>query len=99
MKDSKYFQNVDKDVQEFITSIKPLKYTSILKMQEDDSRQKAERELDLLNAIKKEKNEDSMEKFRNFEEKKEFQADAYISESMAIIADYINLQQKLNSHE
>ena len=89
MKDSKYFQNVDKDVHEFMTSIKPMKYTSILKMQEDDSRQKAERELDLSNAIKNE----TTEEVRNIEEKKEFQADAYILESMAIIADYINLQQ------
>ncbi|MDP6332603.1 MAG: carboxy terminal-processing peptidase, partial [SAR324 cluster bacterium] len=89
MKDSKYFQNVDKDVHEFMTSIKPMKYTSILKMQEDDSRQKAERELDLSNAIKNE----TTEEVRNIEEKKEFQADAYIRESMAIIADYINLQK------
>ena len=89
MKDSKYFQTVDKDVHEFLTSIKPMKYTSILKMQEDDSRQKAERELDLSNAIKNE----TTEEVRNIEEKKEFQADAYIRESMAIIADYINLQQ------
>ena len=29
----------------------------------------------------------------DIEEKTEFQADAYIRESMAIIADYINLQQ------
>ena len=89
MKDSKYFQNVDKDVHEFMTSIKPMKYTSILKMQEDDSRQKAERELDLSNAIKNV----TTEEVRNIEEKKEFQTDAYIRESMAIIADYINLQQ------
>ena len=89
MKDSKYFQNVDKDVHEFMTSIKPMKYTSIIKMQEDNSRQKAERELDLSNAIKNE----TTEEVRNIEEKKEFQADAYIRESMAIIADYINLQQ------
>ncbi|MDP6217030.1 MAG: carboxy terminal-processing peptidase, partial [SAR324 cluster bacterium] len=67
MKDSKYFQNVDKDVHEFMTSIKPMKYTSILKMQEDDSRQKAERELDLSNAIKNE----TTEEVRNIEEKKE----------------------------
>ena len=66
-----------------------MKYTSILKMQEDDSRQKAERELDLSNAIKNE----TTEEVRNIEEKKEFQADAYIRESMAIIADYINLQK------
>ncbi|MEC9070124.1 MAG: carboxy terminal-processing peptidase [SAR324 cluster bacterium] len=89
MKDSKYFQNVDKDVHEFMTSIKPMKYTSIIKMQEDNSRQKAERELDLSNAIKNE----TTEEVRNIEEKKEFQADAYILESMAIIADYINLQK------
>ena len=52
-------------------------------------RQQAERELDLSNAIKNE----TTEEVRNIEEKKEFQADAYIRESMAIIADYINLQQ------
>jgi translation initiation factor 2 beta subunit (eIF-2beta)/eIF-5 len=81
-------------VQEFLTSIKPLKYTSILKMQEDDSRRKAQRELELSNATKKETGEDSAEEVESPEENKEIQADDYINESMAILADYINLQQK-----
>jgi carboxyl-terminal processing protease len=92
--DSEYFQQIDKDVQEFLTRIKPLKYTSILKMQEDDSRRKAQRDLELSNASKKEIGEDSTEKIENKDEKKEIQADDYINESMAILADYINLQQK-----
>ena len=91
--DSEYFQQIDEDVQEFLTSIKPLKYTSILKMQEDDSRRKAQRDLELSNASKKETGEDSAEEVENTEEKKEIQADDYINESMAILADYINLQQ------
>ena len=94
MKDSEYFQNVDKDVQEFLTSIKPLKYTSIFKMQEDDSRRKAQRDLELSTASKKENAEDTTEEVENAEDKKEIKADDNINESMAIIADYINLQQK-----
>ena len=94
MKDSEYFQNVDKDVQEFLTSIKPLKYTSILKMQEDDSRRKAQRDLELSTASMKENAEDATEEVENAEDKKEIKADDHINESMAIIADYINLQQK-----
>ena len=94
VKDSEYFQNVDKDVQEFLTSIKPLKYTSILKMQEDDSRRKAQRDLELSTASKQENSEDTTEEVENTEDKKEIKADDYINESMAIIADYINLQQK-----
>ena len=94
MKDSEYFQNVDKDVQEFLTSIKPLKYTSIFKMQEDDSRRKAQRDLELSTASKKENAEDTTEDVENAEDKKEIKADDNINESMAIIADYINLQQK-----
>jgi carboxyl-terminal processing protease len=94
MKDSEYFQNVDKDVQEFLTSIKPLKYTSILKMQEDDSRRKAQRDLELSTASNKENAEDTSEDVENAEDKKEIKADDNINESMAIIADYINLQQK-----
>jgi len=94
VKDSEYFQNVDKDVQEFLTSIKPLKYTSILKMQEDDSRRKAQRDLELSTASKQENAEDTTEEVENTEDKKEIIADDYINESMAIIADYINLQQK-----
>ncbi len=94
MKDSEYFQNVDKDVQEFLTSIKPLKYTSILKMQEDDSRRKAQRDLELSTASMKENAEDTTEEVENAEDKKEIKADDNINESMAIIADYINLQQK-----
>jgi carboxyl-terminal processing protease len=94
MNDSEYFQNVEEDVQEYLTSIKPLKYTSILKMQEDDSRRKAQRDLELSNASKKETEEDSTAEDENTEDKKEIKADDYISESMAIIADYINLQQK-----
>ena len=93
VKDSEYFQNVDKDVQEFLTSIKPLKYTSILKMQEDDSRRKAQRDLELSTASKQENAEDTTEEVENTEDKKEIIADDYINESMAIIADYINLQQ------
>jgi hypothetical protein len=63
-------------------------------MQEDDSRRKAQRDLELSNASKKETEEDSTAEDENTEDKKEIKADDYISESMAIIADYINLQQK-----
>ncbi|MEC9460382.1 MAG: hypothetical protein VYD14_04130 [SAR324 cluster bacterium] len=71
-----------------------MKYTSILKMQEDDSRRKAQRDLELSTASMKENAEDTTEEVENAEDKKEIKADDHINESMAIIADYINLQQK-----
>ena len=42
----------------------------------------------------KENAEDTTEEVENAEDKKEIKADDHINESMAIIADYINLQQK-----
>ncbi len=63
-------------------------------MQEDDSRRKAQRDLELSTASMKENAEDTTEEVENAEDKKEIKADDHINESMAIIADYINLQQK-----
>ena len=91
---SAYFQNIEEDIEEFLTNIKPLEYTSILKMQEDDSRRKAQRDLELSSAKKKETEDDSEVEVENPESNKEIKPDDYLNESMAIIADYINLQNK-----
>ncbi|HIA56314.1 MAG TPA: tail-specific protease [Candidatus Lambdaproteobacteria bacterium] len=90
---SDFFQKIDEDVQEYLTKIKPLKYTSILKMQEDDTRRKTQRDQELAFATKKETEEKSATE-ESPESKKEIQRDDYMNESMAILADYINLQQK-----
>ena len=90
---SDFFQKIDEDVQEYLTKIKPLKYTSILKMQEDDTRRKTQRDQELAFATKKETEVKSATE-ESPESKKEIQRDDYMNESMAILADYINLQQK-----
>ena len=41
---SDFFQKVNEDVQEYLTNIKPLEYTSILKMQQDDQRRNDQRD-------------------------------------------------------
>tara|TARA_B100000579_G_C22359223_1_gene633052 strand:- start:29 stop:643 length:615 start_codon:yes stop_codon:yes gene_type:complete len=96
MKNSEYFQNVDRDMKEYLTTIKPLKYSSILKIQEDDSRRKAERDLEILNADKKQAGINSVKDFPKDDNEKEFQTDNYINESMSIILDYINLKRQSN---
>jgi len=90
---SDFFQKIDEDVQEYLAKIKPLKYTSILKMQEDDTRRKTQRDQELAFATKKETEEKSATE-ESPESKKEIQRDDYMNESMAILADYINLRQK-----
>ena len=90
---SEFFQKVEEDVQEYLTTIKPLKYTSILKMQEDDLRRKTQRDQELESASEKadEANSDATE---IEEEKNEIQLDEYMKESLEILSDYIKLQKK-----
>ena len=90
---SEFFQKVKEDVQEYLTTIKPLKYTSILKMQEDDLRRKTQRDQELESASKK-ADEDNSDDTEIEEEKKEIQLDEYMKESLEILSDYIKLQKK-----
>ena len=90
---SDFFQKVKEDIQEYLTTIKPLKYTSILKMQEDDLRRKTQREQELESASEK-ANEDNSDDTEIEEEKKEIQLDEYMKESLGILSDYIKLQKK-----
>ena len=90
---SEFFQKVEEDVQEYLTTIKPLKYTSILKMQEDDLRRKSLRDQELESASEKadEYNSDDTE---IEEEQKDIQLDEYMKESLEILSDFIKLQKK-----
>ncbi len=90
---SEFFQKVKEDVQEYLTTIKPLKYTSILKMQEDDLRRKTQRDQELESASEK-VDEDNSDDTEIEEEKKEIQMDEYMKESLEILSDYIKLQKK-----
>jgi len=90
---SEFFQKVKEDVQEYLTTIKPLKYTSILKMQEDDLRRKTQRDQELESASEK-ADEDDSDDTEIEEEKKEIQRDEYMKESLEILSDYIKLQKK-----
>ena len=91
---SEFFQKVKEDVQEYLTTIKPLKYTSILKMQEDDLRRKTQRDQELESASEK-ADEDNSDDTEIEEEKKEIQRDEYMKESLEILSDYIKLQKNI----
>jgi len=90
---SEYFQKVKEDVQEYLTTIKPLKYTSILKMQEDDLRHKTQRDQELESASEN-ADEDNSDDTEIEKEKKEILLDEYMKESLEILSDYIKLQKK-----
>ena len=90
---SDFFQKVKEDIQEYLTTIKPLKYTSILKMQEDDLRRKTQRDQELESASEK-ADEDNSDDTEIEEEKKEIQLDEYMKESLEILSDYIKLKKK-----
>ena len=90
---SDFFQKVKEDVQEYLTTIKPLKYTSILKMQEDNLRRKTQRDQELESASEK-ADEDNSDDTEIEEEKQEIQLDEYMKESLGILSDYIKLQKK-----
>ncbi len=90
---SDFFQKVKEDVQEYLTTIKPLKYTSILKMQEDNLRRKTQRDQELESASEK-ADDDNSDDTEIEEEKQEIQLDEYMKESLEILSDYIKLQKK-----
>ena len=90
---SEFFQKVKEDVQEYLTTIKPLKYTSILKMQEDDLRRKTQRDQE-LESVSEKADDDNSDDTEIEEEKKEIQLDEYMKESLEILSDYIKLQKK-----
>ena len=90
---SDFFQKVKEDVQEYLTTIKPLKYTSILKMQEDNLRRKTQRDQE-LESVSEKADEDNSDDTEIEEEKQEIQRDEYIKESLEILSDYIKLQKK-----
>jgi carboxyl-terminal processing protease len=91
------FKEIEENVQEFLTNVKPLEYTSILKMQEDAAKRKEERDEEMASARKTMENttqEDSEEVTASNEETT-IRSDAYLLESMAILEDYIRLQQRV----
>ena len=90
---SDFFQKVNEDVQEYLTNIKPLEYTSILKMQQDDQRRNDQRDQELANATEKDI-EDVSANTGHADDKMVIVRDEYMNESLAILADYIKLQRR-----
>ena len=98
LKNSEFFKKIDQDIQEYLTNVKPLGYTSILKMQQDDMKRKTQRNLELASATEREDEDVPSETTQN-ETKTVINLDDYINESMAILTDYITLQQQANKYE
>ena len=90
---SDFFQKVNEDVQEYLTNIKPLEYTSILKMQQDDQRRNDQRDQELANTTEKDV-EDVSADTGHADDKMVIVRDEYMNESLAILADYIKLQRR-----
>ena len=91
---SDFFQKVNEDVQEYLTNIKPLEYTSILKMQQDDQRRNDQRDQELANATEKDV-EDVSADTGHADDKMVIVRDEYMNESLVILADYIKLQRRM----
>ena len=80
-----------------MTNVKPLEYTSILKMQEDAAKRKEERDEEMASANKTMENttRENSDEEKSSNEETTIRSDAYLLESMAILEDYIRLQQRV----
>ncbi|SVB04305.1 uncharacterized protein METZ01_LOCUS157159 [marine metagenome] len=98
LENSEYFKKIGQDIQEYLTNVKPLGYTSILKMQQDDMKRKTQRNLELASATERDDEDVPSETTQN-ETETVINRDDYINESMAILTDYITLQQQAKKDE
>ena len=89
IENSTFFKRINDDIQVYLTTVKPLKYTSILQIQEEDTLRKTKRDQEISNS-----NQNFSDDNENLNDKKEIQLDDYIQESMAIMDDYINIISK-----
>ena len=85
---STFFKNIKENINVYVNTVKNLKSTSIIKIQEDDAVRKSKRDLDITN---EKGNKEIIDLDENSENKKELQLDDYTKESIAILVDYINL--------
>ncbi|MGA0225655.1 MAG: carboxy terminal-processing peptidase [bacterium] len=88
IEESDFFSKTQKDIDEYLNNVKPLQYTSILKLQEDHQRRLEEREKEMASA--KPKDTPSAEVSNDIPP--EIMVDGYLKESMAILEDYIELK-------
>nr|ADD94011.1 hypothetical protein [uncultured marine bacterium MedDCM-OCT-S11-C95] len=88
IEESDFFSKTQKDIDEYLNNVKPLQYTSILKLQEDHQRRLEEREKEMASA--KPKDSPSAEVSNDIPP--EIMVDGYLKESMAILEDYIELK-------
>jgi len=98
LKNSEYFNKISQDINEYLTNIKPLGYTSILKMQNDDMKRKTQRNLELENSTER-NDEDVNSKTSQNETENIIIRDEYINEGMAILSDFITLQKQAKKNE
>ena len=88
-----FFSKTRKEVEEFLANIKPMQYRSILQIQEGYQRRVAERNREINSARAKKESEvpDAAETFVHIP------FEGYLEESVAILQDYIELQNSSNS--
>ena len=98
LKNSEYFNKISQDINEYLTNIKPLGYTSILKMQNDDMKRKTQRNLELENSTER-NDEDVNSKTSQNETENIIIRDEYLNEGMAILSDFITLQKQAKKNE
>ena len=88
-----FFSKTRKEVEEFLANIKPMQYRSILQIQEDYQRRVAERNREINSARAKKESEvpDTAETSVHIP------LEGYLEESVAILQDYIELQNSSTS--
>ena len=97
LENSEYFKKISQEIKEYLTNVKPLGYTSILKMQQDDMRRKTQRNQEMASAT--ERDYEEVPSTIQDETENVINRDDYINESMAILTDYITIQQQAKKDE
>ena len=98
LENSEYFKIISQEIKEYLTNVKPLGYTSILKMQQDDMRRKSQLNQEMASTTERDDEDVSSITTQN-ETETVINRDDYIKESMTIISDYINLQEHVKKNE
>ena len=98
LENSEYFKKISQEIKDYLTNVKPLGYTSILKMQQDDMRRKTQLNEEMASATEGD-DEDVPSITTQDETENVINRDDYINESMTIISDYLTLRKRVKKHE
>ncbi len=89
-----FFRDARDSVQEYLTKVKPMEYTSILQLQEDHQRRLEERNRELESAVERDEPETPADHPQT-NGPTDIPMDGYLEENIAILEDYIDLKRSM----